>query len=400
MAQKGGAVLSHIRIASSPDALHAPRLWAGSADLVLGCDLIVTASPQTLDMVSPDTAIVVNTEIVPTAQFQSNNAIKLDPEQQLQVLRGQVGDKVDGFNATSMATRLMGDSITTNMFMLGYAVQKGLVPLSIASLEEAIKLNGSQVKSTLQVFNWGRLAQADPAKLQEFLGRLGVQETSEPLSETLDQLIDRRVTHLTDYQSRAWADRYLEFVNKVRSAESSAVNGGDLPVTEAVARYLSKLMSYKDEYEVARLYTNGAFMDRLKQQFDGDFKIKFHMSPPVIMKPTKPGGEPRKIELGGWMLPVFRVMAKMKGLRGGALDVFGYNKERKMERRLIDEYRELIESVLPRLNGGNLDTVVKIAELPEMVRGYGVIKDRNVEQYEAEKARLLGELDFVPALAA
>jgi indolepyruvate ferredoxin oxidoreductase len=401
MAQKGGSVLSHIRIASSVDQLHAPRLWAQSADLVLGCDLVVTASPQTLDMVSPDTRIVVNTEIVPTAQFQSNNAIKLDPEGQLNQLRGVVGaDHVEGFNATSMATRLMGDSITTNMFMLGFAVQKGLIPLSIASLEEAIRLNGSQVKSTLQVFAWGRLAAHDPAKLQEFLSRLGSQETGEPISQTLDELIASRVNHLTAYQNAGWAKRYTDFIDQVRSAEQRVVSGGECRITLAVARYLSKLMSYKDEYEVARLYTNGDFIKRLKQQFEGDFKLNFHMSPPILMKPTKPGGEPRKIAIGGWMFTMLKLMAKMRGLRGGAFDLFGYNGERKHERRLIEEYRDLVMTALARLDPANQATVEQIAALPEMIKGYGPIKERNIDQYEKEKTRLIGELDFRPALAA
>jgi indolepyruvate ferredoxin oxidoreductase len=214
-AQKGGSVLSHIRIANSPDALHAPRLWSGSADLVLGCDLVVTASAQTLDMVSPDTRIVVNSDIVPTAQFQSNNAIQLNPDAQLDVLRGIVGQPhLANLPATSIATRLMGDSITTNMFMFGFAVQKGLVPLSVESIEEAIKLNGSQVKATLQVFNWGRMAAHDEAKLEEYLAKCGVEDTAEPVSLTLDALIERRVKHLTDYQNAGWAEQYLDLLNR------------------------------------------------------------------------------------------------------------------------------------------------------------------------------------------
>jgi indolepyruvate ferredoxin oxidoreductase len=401
MAQKGGSVLSHIRIAQSPDALHAPRLWTQSADLVLGCDLVVTASPQTMDMVSPETKIVVNTEIVPTAQFQSNNAIKLDPEAQLDVLRNVVGEEhLDGFNATRMATRLMGDSITTNMFMLGFATQKGLIPLSISAIEEAIKLNGSQVKSTLQVFNWGRLAAHDPDMLADYVSRTGVQDVTEPLSTSLDDVIARRVAHLTAYQNAAWADQYLDFVEEVRGHEQRLVPGGELKVTEQVARFLSKLMSYKDEYEVARLYTDGRFIERLRQQFEGDFKLNFHMSPPILMKPNKPGGEPRKIAIGGWMFNMLKVMARMKGLRGGALDVFGYNRERRMERALIGEYRDLVLRALTELSPDTQDKVAAIAALPDMVKGYGPIKERNVEAYHRERDRLMAELSVRQAVAA
>ncbi len=402
MAQKGGAVLSHIRIAATPDALHAPRLWTGSADLVLGCDLVVTASPQTLDLIAAHrTRIVVNQDLVPTAQFQANNAITLDPQAQLALLREIVGaDAVSAMPATSIATKLMGDSITTNMFMFGYAVQQGLVPLSVDAIEQAIRLNGSQVKATLQVFNWGRLAAHDPARLQEFLARCGAaQAVVEAPSQTLDELVERRLKHLTAYQNTRWAQRYLDFVDTVRRAETSAVPDGELKVTAAVAGNLSKLMSYKDEYEVARLYTNGDFIARLRQQFDGDYKLQFHMAPPVLSRPAAQGAEPRKIAIGGWMFGALKVMAKLKFLRGGLLDPFGKSAERRMERALIEKYCQLVSSVLPRLTPANQATMEKIAALPELIKGYGPVKERNVAQYEAEKERLLRDLDPAPAEA-
>lgn len=393
MAQKGGGVLSHIRIAPSPEMLHAPRLWNQSADLVIGCDLVVTASPATLDMVAPESHIIVNTEVVPTAQFQSNNTINFGGDAQIELLRSVVGDGVEGISATEIATELMGDSITTNMFMLGYAVQKGLVPLSIASLEEAIRLNGSQVKSTMQVFNWGRLAAHDRAKLQEFLARTGVHKIGEPKTEGLDPLIARRVKHLTGWQDANWAASYETFVDKVRAAETAAGLGGDLKVTEAVARYLSKLMTYKDEYEVARLYSAPEFRERLEQSFEGDFKLRVQLAPPGIARPRKAGGEPRKIEFGPWIFTAFKVLAKFKGLRGGMFDVFGKSAERKMERRLIVEYRDMIESLLPRLTPGTQAQIAAIAELPDMIKGYGHIKEENAALYEAEKVRLIAALD-------
>ncbi len=400
MAQKGGGVLSHIRIAPSPEQLHAPRLWNQSADLVIGCDMVVTASPATLDMVAPDTQIIVNTEVVPTAQFQANNAINFGPEMQLDVLRGVVGEHVEGIDATQIATKLMGDSITTNMFMLGYAVQKGFVPLSLASIEEAIKLNGSQVKSTLQVFNWGRLAAHDPALLEDYIARTGIHSVQEPLSQDLDSLMARRVRHLTDYQNAAYAQDYAGFVGRVRAAEEAAGLGGDLKVTRAVARYLSKLMTYKDEYEVARLYSAPEFRERLEQAFDGDYKLKVQLAPPLIARPDKPGGEPRKIEFGPWIFTWFKVLAKMKGLRGGALDIFGKTAERRMERRLIGEYRDLIDRLLPRLSPATQAQIAAIAELPDMVKGYGHVKDANVELYEAEIVRQLAALDAPVPVAA
>lgn len=400
MAQKGGGVLSHIRIASSPDALHAPRLWNRSADLVIGCDMVVTTGQATLDMVSPDTKIVVNTEVIPTAQFQSNNALNFGSDAQMEVLRSVVGDNAEGISATEIATELMGDSITTNMFMLGYVVQKGLVPLSLASIEEAIKLNGSQVKSTLQVFNWGRLAAHNPVKLDEYLANTGVKDVDEPLSQDLESLLARRMKHLTNYQNAAWANQYSAFVEQVRSAETAAGLGGNLKVTTAVARYLSKFMTYKDEYEVARLYTDGEFVRRLEQAFDGDYKLEFHLAPPILSKPKKPGGEPRKMAFGGWMFKGYQVLAKMKGLRGGVFDIFGKTAERRMERRLIVEYRDMIEALLPRLNAGTQAQIEAIATLPDMVKGYGHVKDANVVLYEAEKGKLLAALDTPAQQAA
>ena len=393
MAQKGGGVLSHIRIAPTPEDLHAPRLWRQSTDLVLGCDLVVTASPATLDMVSPDTRILVNTDVVPTAQFQSNNAINFGPEVQMVTLRDVVGDNAEGIEATEMATELMGDSIYTNMFMLGFAVQKGLVPLAIKSLEEAIKLNGTQVKATLQVFNWGRLAAHDSKLLDKYLSKTGVHDVGEPISEDLETLIARRIDHLTAFQDEAWAQKYVTVVEKVRSAEKAAGLGGDLKVTEEVARYLSKLMSYKDEYEVARLYSAPEFRERLDQTFEGDYKLKVQMAPPLIARPRKKGGEPQKIEFGPWIFPLLKFMAKFKTLRGGTFDIFGYSAERKMERRLIEEYIEMIEGLLPRLNAGTQADIAAIAALPDMVKGYGHIKDENVVLYEAEKTKLIAALD-------
>ncbi|QQN75302.1 2-oxoacid:acceptor oxidoreductase family protein [Croceicoccus sp. YJ47] len=222
MAQKGGAVLSHIRIARSPEELHAPRLWNKSANLVIGCDMVATTSPATLDMVAPDTNIVVNTELVPTAQFQNNNKIDFSPEAQVAVLESVVGDRVAGVDATEIATELMGDSIYTNMFMLGYAVQKGLVPLTLGSLEEAIRLNGIKIRETLQVFNWGRLAAVDEKRLDTFRAKVGSSVIEEPISQTLDELIEKRVRHLTNYQNASYARQYSDFVDHVRARQRPA----------------------------------------------------------------------------------------------------------------------------------------------------------------------------------
>ncbi len=387
---------------STQDKLFATRLWENSADLLIGCDLVVTTSKPTLDLLRTDSAqIVVNSDLVPTAQFQQNNAIDLSQDKLISILRQAVTpQRVSIFNATSGAARLIGDSIATNVMMLGYAVQKGLMPVSLAAIEQAIQLNGVAIEQNLQALNWGRLAAHDPKRFTELVANAaGETVVDEPIAQSLDEVIAKRVKHLTDYQDAAYAARYSAFVDDVRKQEQARAPGSTV-VTMAVARYLSKLMSYKDEYEVARLYTNGDFIRRLRQQFDGDYTLNVHLSPPIFNPKDKATGKPRKVAFGPWMLKAFGLLAKLKGLRGGALDVFGYTAERKMERRLIGEYRATVASVLPVLNAGNAELVAKIAALPDMIKGYGHIKDGNVKLYEAELAKLLASFDQAKKLAA
>ena len=397
MAQKGGAVVTHLRFGASRDKLFATRLWENSADLVIGCDLVVTTSPATLDLVRSDTArIVVNSDVVPTAQFQSNQAIDLSQDKLLGVLAQRVPrERVSPVPATSSAVRLMGDSIATNVFMLGYAIQKGLMPISVQAVEQAIGLNGVAIDQNLHALNWGRLAAQDPKRFGELLARsAGEQAGEEPISETLDQLVARRIRHLTDYQDAGYARTYADYVDKVRQLESARVPGSTV-ITNAVAFSLAKLMSYKDEYEVARLYTSGDFLRRLRQQFDGDYKLNFHLSPPILNPRDKATGKPRKVSFGPWMFSAFRLLARLKRLRGTPLDVFGYTGERRMERRLIEDYRRTIDGVLPVLNAENAELVAKIAALPDVIRGYGHVKEENLRKYEQELAALLASFDSV-----
>ena len=397
MAQKGGAVVTHLRFGASRDKLFATRLWENSADLVIGCDLVVTASQATLDLVRDDSArIVVNDDVVPTAQFQSNQAIDLSQHRLLGVLAQRVArERISAVPATSSAVRLMGDSIATNVFMLGYAIQKGLMPIGVQAVEQAIGLNGVAIEQNLHALNWGRLAAHDARRFEGLLaGASGGQSGEEPLSQTLEQLIARRIRHLTDYQDAAYAREYAEYVDRVRQLESARIPGSTT-ITNAVAFSLAKLMSYKDEYEVARLYTNGDFQRRLKQQFDGDYKLNFHLSPPLLNPRDKATGKPRKVAFGPWMFTAFKWLARMKGLRGTALDVFGYTSERRTERRLIEDYRKTIDGVMPVLNAENAELVAKIAALPDMIRGYGHVKDENLRKYEQELATLLASFDSV-----
>ena len=371
MAQKGGAVVTHLRFGASRDKLFATRLWENSANLVIGCDLVVTTSAATLDLVRGDSArIVVNSDVVPTAQFQSNQAIDLSQDRLLDVLAQRVPrERISAVPATSSAVNLMGDSIATNVFMLGFAIQEGLMPVALQAIEQAVNLNGVAIEQNLHALNWGRLAAHDPKRFAELLAQsAGNQAGEQPISQTLEELVARRVRHLTDYQDAAYARTYTEFVEKVRQIEAARVPGSTA-ITNAVAFSLSKLMSYKDEYEVARLYTNGDFLRRLTQQFDGNYKLNFHLSPPIFNPRDKATGKPRKVAFGPWMFTAFKWLAKLKGLRGTAFDVFGYAAERRTERRLIEDYRKTIEGVLPVLDQENAELVAKIAALPDVIRG-------------------------------
>jgi indolepyruvate ferredoxin oxidoreductase len=402
MAQKGGSVVTHLRFGSSKDALFATRLWEQSADLVIGCDLVVTTSQATLDLVRSESArIVVNSDVVPTAQFQSNNALDLSQGRLLDILALRVSkDRLTAIPATSTAVRVLGDSIGTNVFMLGFALQKGLLPLSLEAVEQAIRLNGVAVSDNLHALSWGRLAAHDEARVQALMAEeVGGGRQEDPVPETADAIIAHRVRHLTAYQSAAYAKSYSDFLEQVRAAERQKVPGST-SLTQTVAWSLAKLMSYKDEYEVARLYTNGDFARRLRQQFGGAYKLEFNLSPPLFNPRDKVTGKPRKMAFGPWMFGAFKVLARLKGLRGTAFDPFGYTAERKSERETIASYRGMIEGLLPVLTPDNHALIVRIAGLADTIRGYGYIKDENKRKYDQELATLLASVDTIQVAKA
>ncbi len=390
LAQKGGAVWSHLQIAKHPDDIKTVRLGAGGAKLVLGCDFVVSASQKTMETTRPGTRMVVNTHEQMTGAFTRNANFTFPAKSLRETIDHGVGEGNAEFVAASrIATALMGDSIATNMFMLGFAYQRGLVPVSADALNKAIELNGAGVKMNQAAFLWGRRTAVD-AKAVEKLIAPKVEQTavSTKVSETLDETIARRVAFLTDYQDAAWAGRYRKLVDEVRAAESAKVKG-ESALTEAVVRYFFKLMAYKDEYEVARLYTAGEFRKKLDQQFDGDIKLRFHLAPPLFSKRDPVTGELQKREYGAWVFSAFKLLTKLKSLRGGALDIFGYTKERKTERALIGEYETTVRNLLARLDGDNHATAVQIASIPEEIRGFGHVKERNLAAAKEKEARLL-----------
>ena len=358
---------------------------------MLGCDSLVASGDLTLNVMHPErTRVIVNTHEQITGQFVRNPDLQFPTDSIVGRIRGAAGgDNLQLLDATRIATRLLGDAIGSNLFLLGFAYQRGLVPVSGTAIERAIELNGVAVEMNREAFRWGRRAARD----LEAVERLALQgdEGLEPAAPTsLDEFVERRAADLTAWQNAAWASRYRKLVERVREAER-ALGAGEA-LTGAVARYAYKLMAYKDEYEVARLYTDGAFRERLAASFEGDLRLTFHLAPPVLARRDPVTGEPRKRTFGPWMWRVFGLLAKMRFLRGTPFDPFGRTVERRMERRLIEEYFETAEELLAGLRAENLGLAVEIASIPEQIRGYGHVKQRNVAEAKSTQASLLETL--------
>ena len=387
LAQKGGSTWSHVLISAQPGDICTTRVGTASADLIIGCDPIVTANKETMmRMRLGKTHVALNAHSAPTASFVHNGAWQ-NPGAvcQAEIAKAVGPDGVGSFNADAAATKLMGDSIYANPMLLGYAWQKGWIPLGLESLTRAIELNAVAVENNKAAFAWGRRAAHDLASVEKLFA--SAQVIAMPVlasRESVDALVARRVEFLTAYQNAAYAQSYEAFVRKVEQAESAL---GKTLLSQSVARYLFKLMSYKDEYEVARLHTDATFLNKVNAMFEGDFKLNYHLAPPLIAK-ANDKGELQKQKFGPWMLTGFKLLARLKGLRGTALDVFGRTAERKMERELIVEYKAAIEEVLQALTANNHAVAVEIARVPEMIKGYGHVKERNVKAARLQWAGL------------
>ena len=388
LAQKNGAVASHVRLAPHPGDLHAVRVGVGAADLVLGCDMVVAASPSSLATVDRGrTRAVINGTLTPTAQFVLDRDLDLSEAPMQRALRTAAGpEAVDFVPATALATALLGDAIATNLFMLGYAHQKGLVPLSRAAIERAIELNGTAVESGKAAFAWGRLAAHDRAHVER---AAGLSPPVAPPARSPTEWIEHFAASLVAYQGAGYADRYRRRLARIAAADDRLPGRSGL--TEAAARSLHKLMAYKDEYEVARLYTDGAFAAKLARTFDGTPQLAFHLAPPLFARRDPVTGEPRKRKYGAWMQRAMRMLARMKGLRGTRLDPFGRTPERRVERRAIADFERTLDRLAADLDATNYALAVEIAQLPEMVRGFGHVKDRSRAEYEKKHAALLAQ---------
>src|SRR5271167_426536 len=399
LAQKGGAVYSHVRIARRPEEIHAVRIAAGGARLLLGCDLVVAASADALSKLQPGhSRAIINSHEIITGDFTRNPDLVFPTGALERSIAAATGpENAEFLDATRLATGLFGDSIASNLFMLGYAYQRGLVPLSAEAIERAIALNGVAVEFNRGAFRWGRRAAVHPDLVRSRATPPAAVPPSHRLSETLDQMIERRVEFLTGYQDAAYAACYAVRVSRVQDAEAACLPG-TTALSEAVAKALFKLMAYKDEYEVARLYTESGFLSRVADRFEGAYELRFHLAPPIFGDRDPETGHLRKREFGPWMLTVFRVLAKLRRLRGTPFDIFG-----RSERRLIGDYEALIDETLAHLSTANHAIAVELASLPLEIRGFGHIKEANLARVNIREAALRDRFrapSSAPALAA
>lgn len=402
MAQKGGAVTSHLRIGQDTAAIPSARLGTGQADVIIACDLIVGSGPDVLTLARPDTQVLANEDVTPTGEFQTNRNLDLTASRFI----GAIGKRVEPANiatlrAGALATRLLGDSIFTNLMMVGFAAQKGLLPVSLASIEEAVRLNGVAAKANLNALALGRLAAHSAADLFDLAD---ASAEGPALPRSLPEVIESRTKLLTAYQDAAYAARYRGFVDDVAtSLQAQGLGAEAQPFLVEVAKGLGKLMAYKDEYEVARLYSDPAFMAGLRDQFAGDPKLKINLGSPLLALGRKDAktGRPKKVALpAGLVLPAFRMLAKLKGLRGSAFDPLGWQADRKLERELIPEYRALIRDVVAQITPANLHAAVEIAAAADLVAGYGVVKEQGAEAFRARVAELMPRLSETASAGA
>jgi indolepyruvate ferredoxin oxidoreductase len=400
LAQKGGAVYSHMRIAERPEDIHAIRIAAGGADLVLGGDMVVAGNKKVLAAVKHGkTEMVINLAEFLPGDFTRNADFSLPTERLKRAILADAGrDKTHFIDATRAAIALFGASVGANIFLVGYAYQLGAIPLAGASIERAIELNGEAVDMNKAAFAWGRRAVVDPAGV-EALVKPAPEATSDArtLSQSFDEVVARRVAFLTDYQNAAYAARYRRLVEKTQAAEAARAPG-KTGLADAVARYLFKLMAYKDEYEVARLYSDGSFVKQVNGELGGEhLRFHVHLAPPLLARRDKVTGEPKKMTFGPWIFPLFGVLAKFKFLRGTAFDPFGYSIERRTERALVRDYEALLDEVLGKLDRDNHHIAVGLAAIPEKIRGFGHIKLRHLKAAKADEAALLDQFRAGPA---
>ncbi|WP_454651149.1 indolepyruvate ferredoxin oxidoreductase family protein [Bradyrhizobium liaoningense] len=401
MAQKGGPVTTHLRFALRPDELHAVRISSGAADAVLACDMVVATGKEAMGVMGRGrTSVILNSQQIITSQFVQDPKFDFRTATMIDMLNDAVGEeRIKQINATEIATSLLGDSIASNLFMVGFAYQLGLLPVSAEAIQSAIHLNGAAVAMNTTAFRLGRLAAHDPAALDQPIKPQGAFLEQRVLSASLDETVARRVAFLTDYQDAKYAARYFDFISRVRARETTVV-GHEGALSKAVTRSLFNLMTYKDEYEVARLYSTQSFHEQVADTFEDTGRVTIHLAPPLLARRDPITGQPRKMTFGPWIFSAFALLARVKWLRGTPFDPFSYTDERKMERSLIEEYKAMISRILDRLTVGNLDNAVTIAASGEDIKGFGHIKQRAAEITRLRWRQLDASLDQTACLIA
>jgi len=390
IAQKGGAVACHIKIAANVDAIHAIRIDAVGADLVLGGDLLVTAAPGVIEMIRPGhTGLIYSNHETPTGAFTRDVDFSIPGAELSNAFAERSGGApLAALDAQRLALAVFGDTLFANMVLLGFAYQEGLVPIPAGAIEQAITLNGAAVNQSIRAFRVGRHAAHDRDLPQRLLS---ASAADTPLSQTLEDMAALRARELAAYQDDALANRYRQRVADIAALEKEKAPGC-AGFAEAVAKSYFKLLAIKDEYEVARLYTDGRFERILSETFEGKCALKFHLAPPFLARKDPATGEPKKITLGSWMLPVLRLLARGKRLRGTWADIFGQTADRRLERRMIDEYETLLTEIAQRLSPKTHATVCALAALPLQIRGYGHVKRTSYEAAKQRENELLSEL--------
>jgi indolepyruvate ferredoxin oxidoreductase len=375
-AQKGGSVLSYVRLAANPQDLNQVRIDKGGADAVIACDLVVATSDKAISVLRHGkTQIVLNTTEIPTADYILNRDADMGADERAQLLKDAVdSDHVTELAANKLATSLMGDSIFANVMTLGLAWQKGLVPISLAAIEQAFRLNDVAVADNLQAFNWGRLLANDA----DLVGKLA--GISRPAIDSLEDVISRRKKYLTAYQNKPYADKYISLITRVKEIDKK-LSPEAQELTNAVADNAFKVMAYKDEYEIARLYCDDRFSQQIKENFDGKYKVSFYLAPPMLPLGKDTQGRPKKIKFGPWMMVIFKILKRLKGLRGTAIDPFTYGRDRQLEVSLRDDYIENVEKILLQVNNDNYAKAVELAKLPYEVRGFGIVKEKAIKTF-------------------
>ena len=378
-AQKFGTVLSYLRIASEPAKINQVRIEPAHADALIGCDIVVSSSPKaSITYKHNHTRALVNTAEMLTGDFIRNRDASLRGSDRVAAIAAAVGaGNLATIDANRLANKLMGDTIYANVLLLGCAWQAGLVPVSLEALHRAIELNGVKIEANKQAFTWGRIAATDRQAIDSM-----VDDADTPALETLDGMIARRREFLVDYQDEKLAQRYVDLVEKTRAAESTLSDSSEL--SEAVARSYFRLLSYKDEYEVARLHTRKAFLNSIRRDFGSKARLRFHLAPPILNAGIDARGRPRKKEFGAWILPVFRVLAKLRRLRGTAFDLFGKTAERRMERELIREFETMLNEILPLLTADTQSEASDLFRRYLDIRGYGPVKEASVREVRAQ----------------